>query len=76
LAEKELREAELLSTFLPPLLQGNDLERALTDAIHSLPDQDQKVIGKVLKRFYSTIDKTSVDPQSVKTCLDALLEKA
>jgi uncharacterized protein YqeY len=77
LAEKEQREANFLATFLPPLLSEADIDRFLRDAISEqaseAPGDPRKATGKVFKAFYSRVDRSTVDPDLVKSRADVLL---
>ncbi|THH15473.1 hypothetical protein EW146_g4998 [Bondarzewia mesenterica] len=77
LAEKEQREAEFLSSFLPPLLPEADVDRVLREVISEQSVEAQsdprKALGKVFKAFYSKVDKSTVDPGVVKRRAETLL---
>ncbi|KAF5370569.1 hypothetical protein D9758_002092 [Tetrapyrgos nigripes] len=70
LAEKELREVNLLSEFLPPLLSEADIDSNIRDALTTLglnpPVNDRKVLGQLFKQFYSKVDRALVDTEVVK----------
>ncbi|GBE81354.1 GatB/YqeY domain-containing protein [Sparassis crispa] len=81
LAEKEKLEANLLQSFLPPLLSEADVDRILRETI---ADQSQlmesgtpskKAQGLVFKAFYAKVDKLSVDTDLVKRRAEALLSE-
>ncbi|TFY70858.1 hypothetical protein EVG20_g2150 [Dentipellis fragilis] len=74
LAEKEQKEADFLSTFLPPLLPEAEVVRILEEIIsqqRAEGDQPKKTLSKVLPVFYAKVEKTAVDPVFVK---DKILE--
>jgi len=76
LAEKEKRESDLLSSFLPPLLPESEIDRLLHDAMveQVSPGEDpRKASGKIFKAFYSKVDKSLVDADLVKRRAAALL---
>jgi len=73
LAEKEHREANLLLSFLPPLLSQEEIDSALNKAITAIPEKDRKIPGKIFKAFYSTVDRSSVDAELVKKRVELLL---
>jgi len=75
LADKEKREADILSTFLPPLLAESEIDRVLRDVIveHKPEGDSRKALGKVFKAFYSKVDKSTVDTDLVKQRAEVLL---
>jgi uncharacterized protein YqeY len=77
LARKEQREADFLANFLPPLLPETEIDGILQEIIAEQVFQDhgnaRKSIGKVLKAFYSRVDRAAVDPNLVKRRAEALL---
>lgn len=75
LAEKERREVDILSSFLPPLLTQNEIDRVLRDVLaEHKPDGDRRrALGKVFKAFYAKVDKTTVDTDLVKRRAETLL---
>jgi len=60
----------MLSTFLPPPITENEIDRILCEAITQLQfpaDEDpRKSLGRILKNFYSQVDKAAADPALVK----------
>ncbi|TDL24185.1 GatB/YqeY domain-containing protein, partial [Rickenella mellea] len=69
LAETETREADLLSTFLPPLKSEAEVDSILRDIIsqQNLKDVNpHKRKGELLKAFYSKVDKSLVDGDMVQ----------
>lgn len=68
LADLEQEEVVLLSKFLPPQLSATEIDAQLMAIVNALPkDLDpKKLIGTILKEFYSTVDKASVDANLVK----------
>jgi uncharacterized protein YqeY len=75
LAEKEKREADILSTFLPPLLGESEIDRALREVLaeHKPEGDSRKALGKVFKAFYSKVDKSTVDAELVKHRAEILI---
>lgn len=75
LAEREVREAEIISAFLPPMLSEVEIDRVLKEVASDCPrdGNPKKVLGLIFKSFYSKIDKTNVDPDLVKSRAEALL---
>ncbi|KAF8894938.1 GatB YqeY domain-containing protein [Gymnopilus junonius] len=68
LAEKEHREADILSKFLPPLLSSADIDAHVKAIVDNLPAGTdlKKSSGFIFKEFYSRVDKSTVDPNLVK----------
>ncbi|KAF9222616.1 GatB YqeY domain-containing protein [Gyrodon lividus] len=68
LAEKESREAEVISAFLPPLLLEAEIDRVLREVIAECPQDSnpKKVLALAFKLFYSKVNKLNVDPDLVK----------
>lgn len=75
LANKEVREAEIISALLPPMLSEAEIDRTLSEVIPSSPrdGNPKKVLGLIFKSFYSKVDKANVDPDLVKSRAEALL---
>ncbi|KAL0956104.1 hypothetical protein HGRIS_002272 [Hohenbuehelia grisea] len=73
LAEKERLEANVLSKYLPPLLPEADIDRVLKDILASQVETGGNKMGQLMKAFYLQVDKSSVDPKTVKTRAEALL---
>ncbi|KAF4620658.1 hypothetical protein D9613_000575 [Agrocybe pediades] len=76
LAEKEQKEADLLSAFLPPLLSTTQIDDELKAVIKNLPAGGgdlKKHLGAVFKEFYAKVDKSTVDPNVVKHRAQELL---
>ncbi|TFY75337.1 hypothetical protein EWM64_g8676 [Hericium alpestre] len=76
LAEKEEHEANLLDAFLPPLLSEADIDRVLKTIIpeqRAEGEDNKRAMGKVMKAFYSKVDRSTVDPQLVTARVGALL---
>jgi uncharacterized protein len=80
LAEKELKEASLLTGYLPPLMPEVEIDNALTQIIERVHQPTEsnpaKNKGKVIKAFYERVDKSLVDPGMVSKRVDALLKVA
>jgi uncharacterized protein YqeY len=75
LAQKEHREADILAAFLPPLMSEADIDRVLNEVIAetTLDGDPRKILGQVYKAFYSKVDKSNVDTNTVKRKAEALL---
>ena len=75
LAEKERKEADLLQTFVPPLLSEAEIDRRLSEIIaeQKLAPGDKKALGQIFKVFYTQVDKSAVDTDLVKNRAQALL---
>ncbi|KAH7888358.1 GatB YqeY domain-containing protein [Phlebopus sp. FC_14] len=75
LAEKESREAEIISEFLPPLLSEAEIDRVLKEVISECPrdSNPRKYTGMVFKSFYSKVDKSNVDADIVKSRAEILI---
>lgn len=75
LAQKEYREADILAAFLPPLMSDVDIDRILNEVIAetTLDGDSRKILGQVYKTFYSKVDKSNVDTNTVKRKAEALL---
>lgn len=78
LAEKEKREADILSTFLPPLLGESEIDRILEEVLaEDKPEGDpRKALGKIFKGFYSKVDKSTVDAGLVKQRAENLIRNS
>ncbi|KAI6098941.1 GatB/YqeY domain-containing protein [Pisolithus croceorrhizus] len=76
LAEKESREAEIIAAFLPPLLSETEVNCALEEAVGECVTDGvnpRQVLGRILKAFYSKVDKSIVDSGFVKRRAEALV---
>lgn len=75
LAEKEAREAEIISALLPPMLSEAEIDKVLKEIASNCPrdDNPKKALGLIFKSFYSKIDKANADPDLVKRRAEALL---
>jgi len=75
LADKERREADILSAFLPPLLVESEIDGVLQDVLaeHKPEGDPRRPLGKVLKAFFAKVDKSTVDASLVKHRAEALL---
>ncbi|KAJ3538144.1 hypothetical protein NM688_g6561 [Phlebia brevispora] len=75
LAEQERSEADILETFLPPLLSATEVERVLREVIAEVnaTPGDKRALGQVFKAFYTKVDRSSVDPDLVKNSANKLL---
>lgn len=79
LAEKELKEVELLATFLPPLISQEDMDVILKECLSASPvspsDSPGKSKGRIFKAFNEKVDKTLVDTALLKRRVDALFSQ-
>ena len=73
LAEKEQREAALLTALLPPLLATAEIDRVLCEVLAEPGVADAlakgpapRALGQVFKAFYARVDKSDVDPDVVR----------
>ncbi|KAH6914104.1 Yqey-like protein-domain-containing protein [Coprinopsis sp. MPI-PUGE-AT-0042] len=76
LAEKELKEANIISKFLPPTLSEDKVDSILSSIIAELPSSDgppQRALGLVFKQFYAQVDKSVVDSELLKKRAQALM---
>lgn len=75
LAEKETREAAIISVFLPPMLSEAEIDKVLREVAPSCPrdGNPKKALGSIFKSFYLKVDKANVDPELVKSRAEALL---
>jgi len=75
LADKEIRECEILSDFLPPLLSETQIDSILGEIIKSLPagSHPKTSLGQVFKEFQSKVEKSSVDVALVRRRAEMLL---
>jgi len=75
LAEKEKREADILSAFLPPLLAESEIDRVLRDVLakHKHQGDPRRALVQVFKAFYAKVDKSIVDTDLVKSRAETLL---
>ena len=64
LAEKELSEAAFLSTFLPPQLSEEEIDRVLREVMQgqdlSEVKSPKQALGKIFKAFYTQVDKSAI----------------
>jgi len=77
LADKENREVEILSKFLPPLLPETEIDRILNEVIKTLPagTDPRKSLGIIFKGFYAQVDKSTLDTSIVKQRAEKILAK-
>ncbi|KAL4080202.1 Yqey-like protein-domain-containing protein [Scleroderma yunnanense] len=77
LVEREAREAEIISAFVPPMMPEAQIDLALKEVLAEYPEDSNsnpcKSLGVVLKTFYSKVDKSNVDADLVKRRAEALL---
>ncbi|KAL4074301.1 Yqey-like protein-domain-containing protein [Scleroderma citrinum] len=77
LVEREAREAEIISAFVPPMMPEAQIDLALKEVLAEYPEDSnsnpRKSLGVVLKTFYSKVDKSNVDADLVKRRAEALL---
>ena len=79
LADAEKREAEFLSTLLPPAMPESEIDSILrkiaSEQNLTAPGSDSKrAIGILLKAFFAQVDKSRVDGQVVKQRAQLILE--
>lgn len=76
LADKENKEAHILSQFLPPLLSETEIDGLLSNILSTLPagTDPKKCQGQVYKQFFSKVDKSLVDTNLVKKKFQALVD--
>ena len=78
LAEVENREAEVLSTFLPPLLTESEMDNILNDIIagnSAISGDPKKAVGLCIKTFYTKVDRSRVDGKLLQQRAMSLLSK-
>jgi uncharacterized protein YqeY len=73
LAEKELREEQVLSQFLPSLLSESDIDAHLQKILDDSQETPPR-LGNIFKAFYNIVDKSTVDPTLVKKRLELMLQ--
>ncbi|PPQ89505.1 hypothetical protein CVT25_012177 [Psilocybe cyanescens] len=78
LAEKEQKEVELLSKFVPPLMTVLEIDTHIRGMLANLTDANdpRKTLPMIFKEFYSKVDKSSVDRNLVKERAQELVESA
>ncbi|KAF5326129.1 hypothetical protein D9611_000137 [Ephemerocybe angulata] len=77
LAEKELKEVEIIAKFLPPVLTEAEVDGILSSILAKLPagtNPPQRALGMVFKEFYAQVDKSRVDAELLKRRAQALLQ--
>ncbi|KAH8119359.1 Yqey-like protein-domain-containing protein [Phellopilus nigrolimitatus] len=80
LAETEKREADYLAALLPPLMSEADIDTTLQKLAdeHNLPSpawpDPKRSIGLLSKAFFSQVDGSLVDSQTVRKRAQAILE--
>ncbi|PCH43502.1 GatB/YqeY domain-containing protein [Wolfiporia cocos MD-104 SS10] len=80
LAQKEQQEAELLQSFLPPLLPEAEIDHVLRDILAAQPQpagegNAKKALGNVYKAFYAKVDRSLVNTDLVRERAEALLSE-
>jgi uncharacterized protein YqeY len=73
LADRETREGEILQAYLPQVLEGEALERAVETAIQEANAQSLKDLGKVMKILMSA-HAGRLDGKSVQALVRARLQ--
>jgi uncharacterized protein YqeY len=73
LAAKEEGEIAILETFLPPSVAGEELERAVSEAIAETGAAGPKDIGKVMKAVMARLAGKTVDGKKVNELVRARL---
>lgn len=75
----ERHEANILTTYLPPMLSEAEVDAALRVALaeqEQLQGDPRKVMGILFRAFYSNVDKSTVDPEQVKKRAEILLSQS
>lgn len=73
LAAKEEAEIGVLETYLPPPVSGDELERAVSDAVAQTGATGPKDIGRVMKVVMATLAGKTVDGKRVNELVRAKL---
>jgi len=73
LAAKEEGEIAILETFLPPSVAGEELERAVSEAIAETGATGPKDMGKVMKAVMARLAGKTVDGKKVNELVRARL---
>ncbi|KAG8871201.1 hypothetical protein FRB97_008912 [Tulasnella sp. 331] len=72
LAETEIKEKDLLVKYLPAQLDQSQIDERLRAVLATL-GASRSHLGMVLKAFFETVDKSTVDGQLVSTRAKALM---
>lgn len=73
LAAKEESEIGVLEAYLPPAVSGDDLERAVSDAVAQTGATGPKDMGKVMKAVMASLAGKTVDGKKVNELVRAKL---
>lgn len=76
LAETEMKEAEFLSSFLPPCLSEEQIDSILQECLSTQKDSNPRALGMLMKAFYSKVDRSTVDGQLVKSRAERMLNQS
>jgi uncharacterized protein YqeY len=78
LAEKEESEINALRRFLPATLPDDQIYEVIQQIVQGMPAEtlaSPKALSQILREFYIKIDKTRVDPNSMKQLALDILKK-
>ncbi|KAG8995429.1 hypothetical protein FRB94_009741 [Tulasnella sp. JGI-2019a] len=73
LAETEVKEKDLLVKYLPAQLDQSQIDERLRTVLATLGSGESTNLGRVLRAFFETTDKSLVDGQLVSTRAKALM---
>ncbi|CAE6469291.1 hypothetical protein ACGC1H_000050 [Rhizoctonia solani] len=79
LAEKEEAECQVLSSFLPAQLSENEVDRRLHEAfskLESTTGNPGALVGKLMKAFYETTERASVQADAVSKKAREMIQSA
>jgi uncharacterized protein YqeY len=79
LAEKEEAECRVLSSFLPAQLSEEEVERRLREVFAKLENATGNpgaLIGKLMKAFYETTERASVQADAVSKKAREIIQSA
>ncbi|KAH7322302.1 Yqey-like protein-domain-containing protein [Rhizoctonia solani] len=79
LAEKEEAECQVLSSFLPAQLSEEDVDRRLREAflkLESTAGSPGALVGKLMKAFYETTERASVQADAVSKKAREIIQSA
>lgn len=74
LADKEIRELEVLKTYLPPQLSTEEIQKSIEEAVSALGAQGMKDMGRVMKEVSSKVGQAA-DGKLVSDLVRARLSK-
>lgn len=79
LAEKEELESQVLSSFLPTQLGDEEIEQRLREAfskLESTTGNPGALVGKLMKAFYETTERASVQADAVSKKAREIIQSA